>query len=132
MIVAINKFKKIDSAELELGQINIFIGTNNSGKSSFIQGIQFAISSCQTLKIKGGNWKRHPESFTLSLDSTDFIYTPTRHIGNLYHGKRLTGSRTRDSRNKISFSLTENDSSSTLEIMRGKNGGFTTVLHNKS
>lgn len=52
MKIKVNRFKKIEEAEIDLASINIFIGTNNSGKSSFIQGIQFAISSRQTLEIK--------------------------------------------------------------------------------
>lgn len=125
MDIQIKKFKKIDDVTITLASLNIFIGANNSGKSSFIQGIQFAISGCQTLKLKGGIWGKG--SKTLSLDSSEYLYTPTNNIEHLYHGKRLTGSRTRKDRNWIEFILTDSETS-TLKISRGKNGGFTTSL----
>ena len=126
MKIQIRKFKKIDDVTIHLAPLNIFIGTNNSGKSSFIQGIQFAVSSCQTLKLKGGNWKRD-HSQTLSLDSNEYLYTPTHNIEYLHHGKPLTGSRTRESRNWIEF-LFSDDFVASVKISRGKNGGFTTML----
>jgi AAA15 family ATPase/GTPase len=132
MKITINKFKKIESSELTLGPINVFIGTNNSGKSSFIQGIQFAISSCQTLTLKNVSWRKKNDARVLALDSTDFLYTPTRNIENLYHGQKLTGSKTRGTRNHISFSFEDdNGDVSSLEISRGKNGGFTTMMKGK-
>lgn len=126
MKIQIKKFKKIDDVTVTLSPINIFIGTNNSGKSSFIQGIQFAISSCQTLRLNGANWKRD-NSQTLSLDSNEYLYTPTNNIEYLYHGKRLTGSRKKEDRRWIEF-VFEDDKASTIKISRGKNGGFTTML----
>jgi predicted ATPase len=125
MDIQIKKFKKIDDVKVTLSPLNIFIGANNSGKSSFIQGIQFAISACQTLNLKGGTWGKGTK--TLSLDSTEYLYTPTKNIEYLYHGKRLTGSRTKKDRNWIEFVL-KDGKSSTLRISRGKNGGFTTSL----
>lgn len=126
MKVQIKKFKKIEDVRVELGPVNIFIGTNNSGKSSFIQGIQFAISSCQTLKLNGANWKRD-NSQTLSLDASEYLYTPTSNIEYLHHGKRLTGSRTREDRSWIEFMFSD-EKDATIKISRGKNGGFTTML----
>lgn len=129
MKVRVQKFKKIDDVEVNLSPINIFIGTNNSGKSSFIQGIQFAISACQTLELLDAKWVKN-KTKTLSLDSKDFLYTPTNDISYLYHGKRLSGSRRKEDRNWIEFTL-NNGSESKLKISRGKNGGFTTLLEGK-
>lgn len=128
MKIIIEKFKKINKVEVELSSLNIFIGTNNSGKSSFIQGIQFAISSCQTLKIKNASWRSGSQ--TLNLESVDYLYTPTRYIENLYHGRRLTGARKRSDRNAIVFHFSDSDTS-TISIARAKNGGFSTVLNGK-
>lgn len=131
MIIKIDKFKKIDSVEVELQALNIFIGTNNSGKSSFIQGIQFAISSAQTLRLKNVPWRAQNDSQTLNLDSTDFLYTPTRHIENLYHGKRLVTSRKKSDRISMNFSFNDSDKTS-INVSRGKNGGFATVITGKT
>lgn len=127
MKIQIKKFKKIDDVTVELDPINIFIGANNSGKSSFIQGVQFSVSACQTLKLKEGSWTRAGRK-TLSVDSSEYLYTPTSQIEYLYHGKRLTGSRTRETRSSIEFTFYEGTNESTLNISRGKNGGFTTEI----
>jgi predicted ATPase len=129
MKIQIKKFKKIDDVTVVLQPLNIFIGANNSGKSSFIQGIQFAVSGCQTLKLKGGIWTGKGTK-TLSLDSGEYLYTPTSNIEYLYHGKRLIGSRRRDDRSWIEFILSSGKTSS-LKISRGKNGGFTTSLEGR-
>lgn len=129
MKVRVQKFKKIDDVEVDLSSINIFIGTNNSGKSSFIQGIQFAVSACQTLELLDARWVKG-KTKTLALDSKDFLYTPTNDISYLYHGKRLSGSRKKEDRNWIEFTLND-DNESKLKISRGKNGGFTTLLEGK-
>lgn len=131
MEIAISKFKKINRTTITLGPLNIFIGANNTGKSSFIQGIQFATSACQTLELQKCSWTKTGNR-TLSLDSNEFLYTPTKNIGSLYHGKRLTGSRKRDDRIEIKFTFKENNNSTTISISKGKNGGFTTSVMGKT
>lgn len=130
MQIEVSKFKKIDNTSINLGALNIFIGSNNTGKSSFIQGIQFAISACQTLELERCSWTRNG-SRTLSLDSSDFLYTPTKNVESLYHGKKLTGARKRIERSEIEFTFKDSDDASTVTISKGKNGGFTTSLHGK-
>jgi len=129
MDIRIKKFKKIDDVSVKLEALNIFIGTNNSGKSSFIQGIQFAISSSQTLKLKGANWVKG-KTRTLSLDSSEYLYAPTSDISYLFHGERLSGARTKADRKWIEFTISDSNSAS-IRISRGKNGGFTTELTGK-
>ncbi|PWF91300.1 MULTISPECIES: ATP-dependent nuclease [Shewanella] len=131
MKITIEKFKKIDNVEVDLQPINVFIGANNSGKSSFIQAIQFAISSCQTLKLKKSRWVKSSDSTTLSLDSSEYLYTPTSDIAYLYHGKLLSGAKKRQERPSMQFSF-DNGKSSTVKVSRGKNGGFTTQLTGKA
>jgi AAA15 family ATPase/GTPase len=130
MQIEVSKFKKIDKTSINLGALNIFIGSNNTGKSSFIQGIQFAISACQSLELERCSWTRNGTR-TLSLDSSDFLYTPTKNVESLYHGKKLTGARKRIERSEIEFTFKDGDDTSTVTISKGKNGGFTTSLHGK-
>ncbi|TGE17404.1 ATP-dependent nuclease [Hymenobacter elongatus] len=136
MKISIKKFKKIDDTTVDLAPVNVFIGANNSGKSSFIQGIQFAVSGCQTLLLKRTNWTKNKSKNILekklALDSTDFLYAPTRYIENLYHGQKLTGSRTRGTRKSMSFSFDDRSLSASIEISKGKNGGFTTIMTGKT
>lgn len=130
MDIQVKKFKKIDGEAVTLKPINIFIGANNAGKSSFIQGIQFAISSCQTLELEKTSWTK-TGARTLSLDSNDFLYTPTKNIEFLYHGKKLTGAKTRQTRCHIEFSFLNDGDKATLKISKGKNGGFTTTVEGR-
>lgn len=127
MRIQVKKFKKINDVTIDLAPINIFIGANNSGKSSFIQGIQFAVSSCQTLGLKRAPWNRN-NTRTSSLDSSEYLYIPTAKLEYLLNGRPLTGSRTREDRSWIEFVLSDDNNISSLKISRGKNGGFTTVL----
>lgn len=131
MEIQIEKFKRIDCTSVKLGPLNIFIGANNTGKSSFIQGIQFATSACQTLELQKCSWTRNGVR-TLSLDSADFMYSPTKDIASLYHGKRLTGARVRDERVGITFKFIENNNTTEISISKGKNGGFTTSVSGRS
>lgn len=130
MQIEVRKFKKVNKTSVNLGSLNIFIGSNNTGKSSFIQGIQFAISACQTLELERCSWTRNGTR-TLSLDSSDFLYTPTKNVESLYHGKKLTGARKRSERSEIEFIFKDGEDTSTVTISKGKNGGFTTSLHGK-
>jgi AAA15 family ATPase/GTPase len=40
--IRIQNFRSIRDAEVKLGQVNLFIGPNNSGKSNFLKGLEFA------------------------------------------------------------------------------------------
>ena len=41
--VKLENFKRVSLFEAELDNINVLVGTNNSGKSSVLQGIHFTI-----------------------------------------------------------------------------------------
>src|ERR1039457_2980741 len=41
--VRIQRFKRIKDASIDLKTVNVFVGGNNSGKSSLIQGLHFGI-----------------------------------------------------------------------------------------
>jgi AAA15 family ATPase/GTPase len=89
MKITIKSFKKIKSVENDLAPMNIFIGTNNSGKSSFIQGIQFAISSCQSATRGDSNNYLRNILYYISLDKEkwiNFIYS----VNQIYEGINLT------------------------------------------
>jgi predicted ATPase len=131
MKITVEKFKRIDFAEVSLDKVNIFIGANNSGKSSFIQGIQFAVSSCQTLTLKGAHWrKKHTQ--TLGLDSSDFLYSPTKFIEDLYNGRKLVGARRKEDRKRLKFTFSRDSDETSVSISRSKNGGFDTTVEGRN
>lgn len=126
--VEIKNFKKISTANIKLSSINVVIGANNSGKSSFIQAIQFCVGCAQSLELKSANWVGG-KNRTLSLDASEFLYSPTLEVANLRHGDPLTSAKTVDAKKYIQFKIkgigTEHAS---IDISKGKNGGFTTSL----
>lgn len=127
MIIKVEQFKGIESGEVELDDITVFVGTNNAGKSSFIQAIQFAVSGCQTLELKSIPWRNSGNYRTTSLNSEEFLYTPTRNIETLYHRERMT-----ESTGKIQISFTDNGNTSIISFGKGRNKGIATKLINKA
>ncbi len=64
--IRINGYKNIESADLKLGNFNVIIGANNSGKSNFIQTISFLnyIINSSSDDVE--------KSFTKGLNTTSF------------------------------------------------------------
>ncbi len=91
--ITIKRFKNIRSITLPLERINILIGSNNSGKSSILQALQFAVSVGQTLKTLNIKWKggQLSESFPQSR----LVYSPLKDIPSLVYnrwfGEKLDG-----------------------------------------
>lgn len=115
--ITIRRFKNLRDVEIPLERINILVGTNNSGKSSILQGIAFAVSIAQTSKLQGGVTTLSPEQL---------IYTPLRDVSALALGGDLKQSRQHAI--EISFNQEAVDpegqrivSNTSVEIRRGKN-----------
>src|SRR5580700_5511915 len=51
--VTIRRFKRIEDLTLQLDDVTLLIGANNSGKSSILQAIHFAVSIAQTARFVG-------------------------------------------------------------------------------
>ena len=51
--IRIRSFKNIEDVTLDLDDMNLLVGGNNAGKSSFIQGIHFTISALRSAKMHG-------------------------------------------------------------------------------
>ncbi|HYJ05780.1 MAG TPA: AAA family ATPase [Chthoniobacterales bacterium] len=83
--ITVTRFKNIKEVSLPLSRINILVGSNNSGKSSLLQGIQFAVSVAQTLKILGATWRK--DEAKLSFAPNQLIYSPLREIAGLAHNQ---------------------------------------------
>jgi energy-coupling factor transporter ATP-binding protein EcfA2 len=83
--VTIKRFKTIKEITLPLGRINILIGSNNSGKSSILQSIQFAVSVGQTLRSLDTDWKYGV--MQRSFSASQLVYTPLRDIASLIRNR---------------------------------------------
>ena len=85
--VQIERFKRLEKADLDLVGVNILIGGNNSGKSTIIQAIHFAFTLLQSLTISNKWPLKEKKSSTVS--PSELIYIPSEDPYSLGHGGRL-------------------------------------------
>lgn len=122
--VKIERFKNIVDIEIRLGGINILIGSNNAGKSSIQQAIQFGVSIAQSTGQQGARWTE--ERCPSSLSSESLIYSPLRDIDALAPNGKLQTSL--EHAIKITF---EEQTSSVITIRKGKNRNIATSIEGK-
>lgn len=127
--IEIRNFKNIVKLSLELENLNVLIGSNNSGKSSILQAIQFAVSVAQTTNFEKSSWKHATHKLPTSLTPEQLIYAPFRDVYSLaYGGKLKTEINTAI---KITFFDSKKNNDSTVLIRKGKNKNIATEIHNK-
>ena len=51
--ITLRRFKNLEDVKIPLGRINVMVGTNNSGKSSVLQGVAFGVSVAKTAFVNG-------------------------------------------------------------------------------
>ncbi|MFK0666327.1 ATP-dependent nuclease [Aeromonas salmonicida] len=122
--IKIERFKNITEIEVPLGGINLLIGSNNAGKSSVQQAIQFSVSIAQSTAQQNARWEG--ERCPSSLSSESLIYSPLRDIEALAPSGRLQTSI--EHAIKVTFNA---DTSSTVTIRKGKNRNIATALEGK-
>lgn len=73
--IKIERFKRLDSVDFDVGGVNIFVGGNNSGKSTIIQAVHFAFTLFQSLTISN-KWPAK-EKTSLTISPNELIYIPS-------------------------------------------------------
>lgn len=123
--VIIERFKNLEDVSLSLDRINVLVGTNNSGKSSILQGIAFAVSVAQTAKMLRGVTTLSPEQL---------IYAPLRDVSTLALGGKLLQDESKAI--KITFNRQlepEGEATSTnILVRRGKNKNLSVKIEGPS
>ena len=122
----VEKFKRISGLEIGLKEVTLLIGGNNSGKSSFLQGVHFAVTTLQSsLMVGGGIW---PVS-TLAPDQ--FIFKPTTDPTLLHNNSGMT--QTNGPRFVFSYKTENTNDLSTfdLRVKRGKNANISVVFNSR-
>ncbi|ARD58948.1 hypothetical protein Y71_03090 [Kosakonia radicincitans DSM 16656] len=122
--IKIERFKNIVDIEIPLVGINLLIGSNNAGKSSIQQAIQFAVSIAQSTNQQGARWTE--DRCPSSLSSESLIYSPLRDIDALAPNGKLQTSM--EHAIKVTFN---EQTSSTVTIRKGKNRNIATSLEGK-
>jgi energy-coupling factor transporter ATP-binding protein EcfA2 len=87
--VIIRRFKQLEEIEVDLAEVTLLIGANNAGKSSILQAIHFAVSIAQTARLvgEGVSWQR--DSFELSFNPSQLLYSPVSDVLSLATGGSL-------------------------------------------
>ncbi len=125
--VEVRSFKKLEKIELLTPTLTVLVGGNNSGKSSLLQGIHFAITVLQSARLSAEGGKLIN---TLGFDQ--FIYKPTSDLTRLNNSTPIT------SKNGPDFTFTYTDAGSaehqtfSLKLRRGKNANIAITFDDKS
>jgi len=119
--VHIQRFKRINDVAIDLHAVNVFVGGNNSGKSSLIQGLHFGIALLQTIELSGW-WKANT-----SLNPTQLIYSPAEDIHALGTGAKLFEDK--DKAISLEFTLTSGESCA-VDVRKGRNRNILVDIKN--
>lgn len=87
--LVVRRFKQLAQFELDLSDTTVLIGANNSGKSSALQALHFAVSVAQTSKLVGEGVKWGADKFELSFNPSQLLYSPVADVLSLAHGGQL-------------------------------------------
>src|SRR4030067_1138332 len=91
--VTIRRFKQLEDISISLQDITVLIGANNSGKSSVLQAIHFAVSIAQSAKLIGEGVSWANDMFQLSFNPSQLIYSPVADVMFLANGGTLQEAR---------------------------------------
>jgi predicted ATP-dependent endonuclease of OLD family len=116
--VVIRRFKLIEQIEIPLEDVTLLIGANNSGKSSVLQAIHFAVSIAQTARLVGEGVSWRQDSYELSFNPSQLLYSPVADVHSLATGGILQEPR----QHQIEVELRAADGSRTIVgLRRGRN-----------
>ena len=87
--VVIRRFKRLQEISINLGDVTLLIGANNAGKSSILQAIHFAVSIAQTARLVGEGVSWRNDTFEVSFNPTQLLYSPVADVLSLATGGTL-------------------------------------------
>lgn len=90
--VAIRRFKRLEDISFDLDLAAVFVGGNNSGKSSILQALHFTVAVAQSASlVSGDRWNE--EAYSAVLRPEQLIYTPSADVLSLGHNGKIRESR---------------------------------------
>lgn len=115
MKVVIERFKNLQSINLDIDGLTLLVGGNNAGKSSVLQAIQFGTSVAQTSSMQGGAWA--DDRLATSIGQTDLVYSPIKDVLSLGPNGRL-----REPENEaISITYLNEEHETKVSVRKGRN-----------
>ncbi len=110
--IQLERFKRVSDVTIDLSQINILVGGNNSGKSSVLEGIHFSVVASVASRLA--------DTKTFTQDA--LLFCPTKEFVNLRHGSPY--------KNQSNFGYLrvyandeDDDFDCIIKIYRGRNEG---------
>jgi len=116
--VVIKRFKLIQNAEIPLDDVTLLIGANNSGKSSVLQALHFAVSISQTARLVGEGVSWRQDAFELSYNPSQLLYSPVADVHSLATGGVLQ--EPRDTQIEIEL-IADDGNRCVVGLRRGRN-----------
>lgn len=116
--VHIERFKNIVSTTFELDGLNVLVGANNSGKSSIIQALHFAVGLLQTIEIAGRWPAKTREETSVGMFPGQPLYTPADDLYSLAAGGRMAEAR--DDAIIVTFTL-DTGGEVKISVRKGRN-----------
>lgn len=129
--ITIERFKNIKKIDLPLENINILVGSNNAGKSSILQSIQFAVAIAQTTSLdefRTTKWKS--DKLSTSLTANQIIYSPIRDIYSLGNGGSL--GQNRNQAITVKFKDKTSGNTATFLLRKGRNKNLLTEIEGQT
>lgn len=112
--VHIEQFKKLGEVDVELSRLNVLVGGNNSGKSSFLQAVHFGVTAALAARQTGR------ETFTQDT----LLYCPSADFTELRHGEPYLNQSNFGVLRLAAKHLPEGDAVDyTVTLYRGRNEG---------
>lgn len=87
--LTLKRFKQLKEFELDFKGTTVLIGANNSGKSSILQALHFAVSVAQTAKLVGEGVSWRGDKFEVSFNPSQLLYSPISDVMALAYGGAL-------------------------------------------
>ena len=126
--ITIRRFKRLGHFTLNLNDVNVLIGANNSGKSSVLQAMHFAVAVAQTSKLLGGvPWRQG--IYELSFNPTQLLYSPVADVMTLATGGHLVEDR--NQRVEVTFMDSDNNTC-TVAVRRGRNRNIAVAIEGRA
>src|SRR5712664_1489377 len=125
--ITIRRFKRLENITFSLDLGAVFVGGNNSGKSSILQALHYAVSVAQSARLVcGDRW--NGDVYTATFRPDQLIYTPTVEVMSLGHNGEIRESRA----TWIEIEIGGSDGNRCLiAIGRGRNGNVVARIEGK-
>ena len=127
MKIKINKFKQLNDIVMDVGEVTLLIGSNNAGKSSILQAIQFGVSVAQaTSLLPNARWKHN--KLPTSIGQAELMYLPIKDVSYLAQKGQLKEERDK----AISIEYIKEDAHTKVLIKKGRNKNISIEIEGES